>query len=109
MQHETLIEFVEQNLIPKKRVNPDHIRLDGKHSGGNRTVMGLFSHNGKSWKVHGDSSYEPLFLAYEFIKNKNIDPFVENVTRNGICLVLKQNIQQLKEKPRFKHLYIYVA
>jgi len=41
------------------------MRLDGELSGGNRTVVGVFRGDGRDWKVHEDSHYEPLLIAYE--------------------------------------------
>ena len=110
MCYESFIDFVEFFVIPQRNANPTHIRFDGKIAGGNRQVVGMFRHQGKTWKVHADSHYEPIVLAYEFIKtNKDEDPFLEKTTASGSgnCLELKSNIRQLSTKPRFKHLYIY--
>ena len=110
MIHEDFVTFIEAVILPMRRLNPNHARLDGNSSGGNREIKGMFRHHGKVWKVHADTHYEPLILAYNFIKdNKNEDPFLQNATGTGIgnCLVLKSIIQQSSSKPRFKYLYIY--
>lgn len=110
MTHENFLAFMESVIIPQKTANPNDIRLDGRTSGGNRIVAGMFRHHNKVWKVHSDTRYEPLMLAYESLKeDKSGDPFVEEPTRNGNCLTLKDSIQKSMEKPRFKHLYIYEA
>ncbi|MGI8469862.1 MAG: hypothetical protein ACR2N3_15585 [Pyrinomonadaceae bacterium] len=110
MTHENFLAFMESVIIPQKTANPNDIRLDGRTSGGNRIVAGMFRHRDKIWKVHSDTRYEPLMLAYKSLKeNKSDNPFVEEPTRNGNCLILTDSIQRLMEKPRFKHLYIYEA
>jgi hypothetical protein len=101
---------MELVVLPRKRANPAHRRLDGNSSGGNRQIAGMFRHQGKIWKVHADTHYEPLLLAYDFVVEKKIDdPFLENNTRIGLgaCLVLQDSIQSLLSKPRFKYLYVY--
>ena len=110
MTHENFLAFMELMIIPQKIANPNNIRLDGRTSGGNRMVAGLFRHHNKIWKVHSDTRYAPLMLAYNSLKEgKSGNPFVEEPTRNGNCLVLSHDIQRLMKKPRFKHLYIYEA
>lgn len=102
--------FIEAVVLPKKDANPLHIRLDGNTSGGNREIAGVFRHQNKVWKVHADTHYEPLLLAYNSVKKgETNNPFSEEVTKNGtgICLVLKDKTRCLLIKPRFKHLYIY--
>ena len=110
MVYDSFESFVESVVIPQRTANPTHIRLDGNTSGGNREVAGVFRHRRKVWKVHADTHYEPLLLAYDLIKQgQTNDPFVEEVTNtgSGTCLVLQDNIQRLLSKPRFKYLYIY--
>ena len=110
MTYASFIAFMESVVIPKKAANPNDIRLDGETSGGNRTVAGMFQHHNKVWKVHADTRYEPLMLAYNSIKEgKADDPFMEEPTRNGNSLILTNSVRGLMKKPRFKHLYIYEA
>ena len=107
MKFKTFQEFVESLVIPLVSSKPEYVRLDGRGKGGNRAIFGIFDHEGKSWKVHSDSSIEPLMLAYDGIANSKVNPFREEVTKLGTSLVLTEEIQQGKAKPRFKHLYIY--
>jgi hypothetical protein len=46
-------------------------------------------------------------LAYNSLKDSEINPFMADVTNSGACLVLRNEIQQRKTKPGVKHLYIY--
>ncbi|WPL17371.1 hypothetical protein Thiowin_02378 [Thiorhodovibrio winogradskyi] len=108
--HGSFAYFMEQVVLPQKAANPTHMRLDGQTSGGNREPAGFFQHQGKIWRVHADSHYEPLMLAYRnFQKNPDEDPFIATATGSGQrrCLVLKPELQQQLPQPRFKHLYIY--
>ena len=110
MVYLSFVEFMELVVIPQRAANPNHIRLDGETSGGNRAVAGMFRHHNKVWKVHADSVYETLLLAYDStIEGKVADPFLEESTRRGNCLVLTDSVRRLMVKPRFKHLYIYEA
>jgi hypothetical protein len=112
MVYSSFESFIESLIIPRRKANPAHIRLDGNTSGGNREVFGVFQHSNKIWKVHADTHYEPLLLAYDLIKKREIvDPFVRETTNtgSGTCLVLQKRFQRLLSKPRFKYLYIYEA
>ena len=101
-------EYAKLFVIPRKKENPDQKRLDGRESGGNREILGVFRHQDKVWKVHGDSRYEPILLAYEAMK-KSQNPFIEKPTNSGkgSSLVLRDEIQLLSSTPKAKHLYIY--
>jgi hypothetical protein len=110
MIYQSFVAFMESVVIPQKAANPSHIRLDGETSGGNRTVAGEFRHHSKVWKIHADTRYEPLMLAYSStIEGRTDDPFKEESTRNGNCLVLNDIVRRRTVNPRFKHLYIYEA
>jgi hypothetical protein len=103
---------MEQVVLPRQAANPAHIRLDGQISGGNREPAGFFWHQGKLWRVHADSHFAPLLLAYGALKETpTADPFIATATGTGKrhCLVLTSQLQQQLPKPRFKHLYIYEA
>jgi hypothetical protein len=103
-------DFVEQRVLPAQSDNPEHIRLDGRTSGGNREIFAKFRHRGKLWKVHSDTHFEPLMLAYDAIlTGETSDPFDEVVTsRTGsVCLMLLSEIHARMKRPRFKYLYIY--
>lgn len=112
MTFDSFREFVEQRVLPAQQRNPHHVRLDGKTSGGNREVFGVFRYRGKVWKVHSDTHYEPLLLAYEALASGNTQtPFDEVMTSrsSSACLDLIPSIRQRMVKPRFKYLYIYEA
>ena len=83
-----------------------HRRLDGQHTGGNRAVAGEFRHLGKRWKVHSDTHYEPLLVAYEAATAGN-DPFVEAPTRSGLSLDLNDQLRSKLSERRHKYIYIY--
>jgi hypothetical protein len=104
MVYNDFTQLMDTVLLPQRSKNPTHIRLDGKDSGGNREVAGRFLHQGNVWKIHSDTHYEPLIIAYEAItKDAAFDPFLEQPTTNGNCLVLKHELRRSK----FKHMYIY--
>jgi hypothetical protein len=87
--------------------NPDHKRLDEQPSGGNRTIFGCFQHDERTWKVHSDTHYKPLMLAYEATINDGSDPFVEHKTKGGrLSLILRPELRELQNSS-YKHLYIY--
>jgi hypothetical protein len=95
---------MEHDILPRQAANPSHIRLDGMLSGGNREVAGQFVHGGKIWRIHADTRYEPLKLAYHALKTKASDPFKQSTTKkDGRRLDLKAAIQ----RPGARHLYIY--
>ena len=103
-------EFYEQIVLPAKKINPHHIRLDGEIAGGNRKIFGSFTHNNRIWKVHSDTHYEPLMLAYEYscLDCEKNDPFIMETTRNGSnCLALIDKLFRLQINSKYKYLYIY--
>lgn len=61
---ETFTDFVERIALPRLLENPRAARLDGEVTGGNRNVAGRFYFGGRQWKVHSDTHFEPLLLAY---------------------------------------------
>lgn len=105
--NQNFVEFM-QEIIPAREENPDHTRLDGQISGGNRTIFGCFQHGGRIWKVHSDTHYEPLMLAYNVAVNGG-DPFVQ-VTTEGrrSSLKLQPEIREFQSS-NYEHLYIYEA
>jgi hypothetical protein len=95
--------FMEQLALPSKAKNPAQKRLDGRKGGGNRECFGEFYRNGKVWKVHADTRFEPLEVAYR-TEIAGRDPFVETQTNgSNICLELRPGLWP----QRYKHLYIY--
>lgn len=107
MTYQSYVAFVEHVVLPRRSRNPHHIRLDGETSGGNTVVAGVFRHDGREWKVHEDSHYEPLLIAYEAMKGGDPSPFVEQQTKRGTALDLKPELRLRRSNPRHKHLYIY--
>lgn len=110
MNNRSFAAFMEHVVLPRQAADPAQTRLDGRTSGGNREPAGFFFHQGRLWRVHADSHFEPLILAYRALTNKPAeDPFVARKTGSGkrCCLVLIAELQQQLCQPRFKHLYIY--
>ena len=104
--NQTFVKFIENQVIPKRKVNPDDKRLDGQSSGGNRTIFGCFQHYGRTWKVHSDTHYEPLMLAYKAAITGS-DPFIEDKTEGGgLSLILQPEIKK-HQNTKHKYLYIY--
>jgi hypothetical protein len=101
--YENFLALMEKEILPRQEKNPDHVRLDGRLSGGNREVAGQFLHHGKTWKIHADTRYEPLKLAYLAMRDQSSDPFKESATDKGRRLDLSPAIQRLGAR----HLYIY--
>ncbi|HEV7503978.1 MAG TPA: hypothetical protein VGS07_03630 [Thermoanaerobaculia bacterium] len=62
MIHDSFAAWVEAEVLPKAGSQE---RLDGLESGGNRKVFGRFKHQGRAWKVHGDTRIERILRAYE--------------------------------------------
>lgn len=105
MNNSTFVEFMDRVVRPAKKANPNDKRLDGQLSGGNRTVFGCFQHLGRTWKVHSDSHYQPLMLAYDEAVNGG-DPFIENITKGGRYSLILQ--PRVKEHQSSKHKYHYI-
>lgn len=105
MVYDDFLGFMRSVVLPGKAANPSHVRLDGARSGGSREVAGQFRHRGKAWVVHADTHYEPLMLAYAAAK-RGSDPFVEEDTKRGRCLVLTDELRA-HQRSRHKYLYIY--
>ena len=102
-------------VIPAKEKNPDHIRPDGKPKGSNGKIFGKFEHGGKIWKVHYDTRYLPLELAYDDTSD-NKDPFVIGFTRikKNPKLKLRSDIRELQSqkqdsKSNYDYLNIYLS
>ena len=99
--------FVEQMILPMQSAHPDDIRLDGQPTGGNREVVGTFWHAGRQWKVHADTHYRPVLIAYGALQAGELsDPFIERPTKSGACLDLVPALRARTGDPD-KHLYIY--
>jgi hypothetical protein len=99
--------FIEEVVLPRRQQSPSHRRLDGWASGGNFAVAGVFEYDSRRWKVHEDSHYEPLLIAYEAMKLGDRKPFVEEPTKRGVSLNLKSELRSKMSSPRFKYFYVY--
>jgi hypothetical protein len=99
------VSFVREVVLSARAAAPNDIRLDGQRTGGNRDSVGKFAHQGKLWTVHADSHYAPLDIAYQAALSGR-DPFIEQATQNGTCLVLVDELRAM-QKTTPKHLYIY--
>ena len=88
--------------------NNNHIRLDGQNSGGNMNVAGRFKYKNQIWKVHMDSHYEALLLAFYAWKYKTGErTFVEEKTQKGLLkLSLIKEVNDFRNS-RYSYLYIY--
>lgn len=107
--HPTFIDFIESRLLPFRAEHRQYVRLDGATSGGNREPFGYFHHAGRRWKVHSDTHFEPLLIAYRAVRDREVDdPFETKETKSGRSLALIPELRQ-RQKSRFKHLYIYAA
>lgn len=99
-------QFVGEVVLPRRRANPSHLRLDGEQSGGNWSVAGTFRHGAREWRVHEDSHFEPLLIAYAAVQ-RGEDPFDVETTRAGrVSLVLKPSLRA-QQTTRYKHFYVY--
>ena len=104
-EYPTFAAFMEAIVLPGAEANPAHKRLDGAISGGNRDVAGRFWRDGIRWKVHADSHYEPLLMAYGY-EQEGGEPFAYAKTKRGRSLVLIDRLQA-RRKSGHGHLYIY--
>lgn len=80
-------------------------RLDGRESGGNRSVFGRFRRFGTNWKVHADTQIEPLRLAYE-AERRGEEPYQIGQSKTGRTLELIPSLQR-RRATTAKNLYIY--
>lgn len=99
--------FVDNVVLPRRQANPADRRLDGWPSGGNFAIAGVVRYAGRQWKVHEDSHYEPLLIAYEAMREGDDAPFIEEPTKNGVSLNLKPELRAKMATAHFKYLYIY--
>jgi hypothetical protein len=95
-------------VTPRLNRDPEGRRLDGASTGGNRQVFAFFQYRGKTWRVHSDTHFEPLLIAYRAVQSDpTFDPFEERPTaQGGTCLELVSELRQ-QQSGRHKHLYIY--
>jgi hypothetical protein len=105
--HQSFAEFMQRTALPMHLASPMHERLDGRTSGGNWAVAGQFQWKGRVWKVHADSHYEPLLLAYYSWQHLlHADTFVEARMENAQRLDLAPKIAAIRPT-QHRYLYIY--
>ena len=102
----SFLEFMEKRVLPHRDAHPDWQRLDGAQTGGNWEVFGRFLRAGGRWRVHADTHFEPLLIAWEAVRGGDPDPFVESPTTRGLRLDLRDDLAA-RVKSGFRHLYIY--
>jgi hypothetical protein len=102
LKYDSFVDFMEREALPRQAANPDHVRLDGQLSGGNPTEVCQFVHDGRLWRIHADTRYEPLKLAYHALKAGS-EPFREASTKTRKRLDLRPIVQRLGSR----HMYIY--
>lgn len=105
MEYDDFTSFMRAMVLPRRAANPEHVRLDGRLTGGSRRAFGRFRYNDASWVVHEDTHYEPLLLANEAAEAGQ-DPFVETTTKHGRCLELTPVLRK-RQQSRYKYLYAY--
>ncbi|QTE36104.1 hypothetical protein J3L18_23670 [Mucilaginibacter gossypii] len=101
MKCHRFIDFFEEAVVPYKERHKEHIRLDGRTSGGNRKAFGHFYYQDKYWKVDSDTWIEKLDIAFNELQ-KGVDPFRIMKTRNSKneCLIITG-------QKGAKHFYVY--
>ena len=107
--HESYPAFIRAVVMPMHLAAPDDVQLDGRAAGGNRDVAGRFRFRSEVWRVHMDSRYEPLLLAYyAWVYLKGEDTLVEAVAERegGRRLDIHPDVRSINAVgPRY--LYIY--
>jgi hypothetical protein len=105
--HPSFAAFMRSVVLPLRAANPTWRRLDGASTGGNRTVAGQFRHAAQLWKVHADTHFAPLEIAWRAVQaDATSDPFVVEHAQAGRCLALRDDLRRQYASPH-KHLYIY--
>jgi len=107
MVYQDFVSFMSAEVLPKRAANPNHIRLDGRRTGGNRDSAGEFVHHSRRWVVHADTHHEPLEIAFTSAMEGD-DPFIEEETEKGRSLCLRDDLRA-QQSTRPKHLYIYLV
>jgi hypothetical protein len=100
-------EMMRQVVLPMHLAEPSHARLDSPRTDGNWDVLCRFRWKGTVWKVHFDSRYEPLLLAYygwQF--GLGDDVFVEAPMEKGVRLDITPSLAGVRPTSH-RYLYLY--
>ena len=105
MVYDSFAQWVEGVAMPLRQANPTWHRLDGRDVDGNREVVGRFRYEGRVWKVHGDTRFDPVMRAYRATRDgKMSDPFVVEQAQISLCLNLKSELGNTQLP---NHVYVY--
>ena len=98
---------MRQLVLPMHAVNPSHRRLDSPRTEGNWDVLCRFRCKGAVWKVHMDSHFEPLLLAYYAWQFRlGDDVFAVAEMDSGVRLDIVPEISAIRPTEH-RYLYIY--
>lgn len=96
--HESFSDLMEQKVLPSMPDRPEKFRLNGQNKDSKKPpkILGYFrGDEGEVFKLHDDSLYVPLLLAYAVYINGGY-PFVKKTTKDEtITLELRNDLQQL--------------
>ena len=107
---QTFEKFMEREVLPQLLRDPSKKRLDGRDTGGNREVFGIFTHELEDWHVNADSHFEPLILAYYAAKYAPPGvPAFDRVPAEGPAqrLALSKELQNTMRRDRPQYFYAY--
>lgn len=96
------------------RLHPDHVRLNGEPTGGDRNAWCYFWHRNRRWKVDADTHIAPILAAYTyFVCNAGADPFRLDEsparTRDSLVVVREVRDELIRQDSRYRrHNYHYI-
>ena len=100
-------EMMRQAVLPMHLAAPGNVRLDSPRTDGNWDVLCRFRWRDRVWKVHMDSHYEPLLLAYygwHCVAKDEV--FVEAPMKNGVRLDIVDSVIGIRPT-QHRYLYLY--
>lgn len=113
LAYESFLELMEQVIVPRFEADPNSTRIGSKALGGGpRMPSCYFVYRGRTWRVHGDSAYQPLMIAYKAMKSGALPyPFVEKTKSrgSGLCLLLHESLAPVLASLPIQRMYIYEA
>lgn len=105
---DSFASFVDEKVRPHLEANPNWKRLDGETTGSNDDVFGSFRYQGAAYRIHSDTHFEPIFVAYQAMQAGDEEPFVESATKSGARLDLTPDLAA-KVTGKSRHMYAYGA